>query len=139
MTASNTANRNVIPGRDELTARARAIQPLLLEHAAKTDAMRRLPDEVNEALTEAGFFRLVTPRRFGGYGTSLRGVTEVVETLGAGDASAAWLVALSRGAGSLVGRASVQAQQELFGSNPDLRIAGGGDPSVAVRVDGECA
>ena len=136
MTASNTANRNVIPGRDELTARARAIQPLLLEHAAKADAMRRLPDEVNEALTDAGFFRLVTPRRFGGYEASLRVVTEVAEMLGAGDASAAWLVALSAGAGALVGRASVQAQQDLFGSDPNLRVAGGFAPAVAVRVDG---
>jgi 3-hydroxy-9,10-secoandrosta-1,3,5(10)-triene-9,17-dione monooxygenase len=66
----------------------------------------------------------------------LRVVTEVAETLGAGDASAAWLVALTAGAGSIVGRASVRAQQELFGSGPDLRLAGGFAPAVAVRVDG---
>jgi alkylation response protein AidB-like acyl-CoA dehydrogenase len=60
------------------------------------DAGRCLPDAVNAALTEAGFFRLLTPQRFGGYETSLRSVTEVAETLGAGDASAAWLVAIPR-------------------------------------------
>jgi hypothetical protein len=36
------------------------------------------------------------PQRFSGYETSLRSVTEVAETLGAGDASAAWLVAIPR-------------------------------------------
>jgi 3-hydroxy-9,10-secoandrosta-1,3,5(10)-triene-9,17-dione monooxygenase len=136
MTSSDTRNGNVIPGREELVARAHALQPLLREYAAKTDAGRCLPDEVNAALTEAGFFRLLTPQRFGGYETSLRSVIEVAETLGAGDASAAWLVALTAGAGSLVGRASVRAQQELFGSGPDLRLAGGFAPAVAVRVDG---
>ena len=136
MTSSHTRNGNLIPGREELVGRAHALQPLLREYAAKTDAGRCLPDAVNAALTEAGFFRLLTPQRFGGYETSLRTVIEVAETLGAGDASAAWLVALAAAAGSLVGRASVQAQQELFGSDPDLRVAGGFAPAVAVRVDG---
>jgi hypothetical protein len=64
MTSSDTRNGNVIPGRDELVARAHALQPLLREYAAKTDAGRCLPDAVNAALTEAGFFRLLTPQRF---------------------------------------------------------------------------
>jgi 3-hydroxy-9,10-secoandrosta-1,3,5(10)-triene-9,17-dione monooxygenase len=136
MTSSATRNGNAIPGREELVDRAHGLQPLLREYAAKTDAGRCLPDAVNAALTEAGFFRLLTPQHFGGYEGSLRTVMEVVETLGAGDASAAWLVALTAGAGSLVGRASVRAQQELFGSGPDLRLAGGFAPAVAVRVDG---
>ena len=136
MTSSDTRNGNEIPGHNDLVARAAALQPLLREYAAKTDAGRCLPDAVNAALTEAGFFRLVTPQRFGGYDASLRTVMEVVETLGAGDASAAWSVAIATVASSMAGRASVQAQQELFGSDPDARVAGGGDPAIAVRVDG---
>jgi 3-hydroxy-9,10-secoandrosta-1,3,5(10)-triene-9,17-dione monooxygenase len=136
MTSSDTLNDNIIPGRQELVARARALQPLLRVYAAKTDAGRCLPDEVNDALTDAGFFRLLTPQRFGGYETSLRIVTEVTEALGAGDASAAWLVSIAAVAGSLAGRASAEAQQELFGSDPDVRVAGGLDPAAAVRVDG---
>jgi 3-hydroxy-9,10-secoandrosta-1,3,5(10)-triene-9,17-dione monooxygenase len=136
MTSSDTRNGNEIPGHTDLVARAAALQPVLHEYAAKTDAGRCLPDAVNAALTEAGFFRLVTPQRFGGYDASLRTVMEVVETLGAGDASAAWSVAIATVASSIAGRASVQAQQELFGSDPDARVAGGGDPAIAVRVDG---
>ena len=80
MTSSATRNGNAIPGREELVDRAHGLQPLLREYAAKTDAGRCLPDAVNAALTEAGFFRLVTPQRFGGYETSLRTVIEVAET-----------------------------------------------------------
>ncbi len=74
MTSSDTRNGNLIPKREELVGRAHALQSLLREYAAKTDAGRCLPDEVNAALTEAGFFRLLTPQRFGGYETSLRSV-----------------------------------------------------------------
>src|ERR1700752_289723 len=116
MTSSDTRNGNEIPGHTDLVGRAHALQPLLREYAAKTDAGRCLPDAVNAALTEAGFFRLVTPQGFGGYDASLRTVMEVIETLSAGDASAGWLVSIATVASSIAGRASVQAQQELFGS-----------------------
>ena len=108
MTSSDTRNGNVIPGRGELVTRAHGLQPRLREYAAKTDAGRCLPDAVNAALTEASFFRLLTPQCFGGYETSLRSVTKVAETLGAGDASAAWLVAIAAVAGASAGRGSAQ-------------------------------
>jgi 3-hydroxy-9,10-secoandrosta-1,3,5(10)-triene-9,17-dione monooxygenase len=137
MTASSKAlSRNDIPDRAELVARAAALQPLLIEHAAKIDADRRLPDEVNTALTEAGMFRLLTPKRLGGYEADMRTVLEVIETLGVADASAAWLVAIATSASSMIGRASKQAQDEVWGTNPDARVAGSGDPGSAVRVDG---
>jgi 3-hydroxy-9,10-secoandrosta-1,3,5(10)-triene-9,17-dione monooxygenase len=134
--SSKALSGNAIPDREELVARAVALQPLLIEHAAKIDADRRLPDEVNTALTDAGMFRLFTPKRLGGYGADLRTVMEVIETLGVADASAAWLVAIASNASWLIGRVSKQAQDEVFGTNPDARVAGSGDPAGAVRVDG---
>ena len=136
MTSSHTRNGNLIPGRDELVGRADALQPLLREYAAKTDAERCLPDAVNAALDRGGFLPPSDSAALRWLRNQSADCHEVAETLGAGDASAAWLVALAAAAGSLVGRASVQAQQELFGSDPDARVAGGCDPVVAVRVDG---
>ena len=49
------------PSHRELVARARALQPLLGEHAAEGELLGRLPDTVSDALTEAGMFRLLTP------------------------------------------------------------------------------
>jgi 3-hydroxy-9,10-secoandrosta-1,3,5(10)-triene-9,17-dione monooxygenase len=134
--AAQDKTGNGILDREELVARALALQPLLREHAAKIDADRRLPDEVNTALTEAGMFRLLNPERLGGYEADMRTVMEVIEALGVADASTAWLVAVGTAASSLIGRASKQAQDEVFGSDPDARVAGGGDPAIAVRVDG---
>jgi len=64
------------------------LQPLLARHAG--DINRRRPDEVIDALTQAGLFRMLTPRRFGGYAVAPRTVVEVSETLAMTDASAGW-------------------------------------------------
>ena len=66
MTAAAKAKTgNGILDREELVDRALELSPLLREHAPKIDADRRLPDEVNTALTEAGMFRLLNPERLG--------------------------------------------------------------------------
>jgi alkylation response protein AidB-like acyl-CoA dehydrogenase len=113
-----------------------ALQPLLREHAGTGDADRRQADAVIAGLTEAGLFRLFTPSRFGGFETDLRTVLEVTEALGEADGSAAWLVSVASVAAWMTGFASVQAQQDIFGPDPDARIAGGSAPAPARRVSG---
>ena len=131
-----TAGADELPSRAELVARALALQPLLRERAAKGDAERRLADEVSLALTEAGLFRMLTPRRLGGYESDLRTVLEVTEKLGAADASASWLVAVATVASWITGLASERAQDDVFGADPDAKVAGGSAPAPARRVPG---
>ncbi|KAA0092656.1 oxidoreductase [Mycolicibacterium sp. P1-18] len=121
---------------EELVARAVALQPLLRQHAGYGDVHRRQPDEVVEALTEAGLFGLLVPRRFGGQQASLRTLLDVTEALGEVDGSAAWVVSLGAVAGWLVGLASERAREDVFGEDPDARIAGSITPTPAQRVDG---
>ena len=121
--------------RAELVARAVALQPLLREHAGQMDAERHLADEVNAALVDAGMFRLLTPKRLGGYEADLRTTVEVVSTLGEADGSVAWLVAVGTGASWLLGMVSSDAQDAVFGADPDARLAGAFTPGVARRVD----
>jgi len=52
-----------IPTREELVSRARALQPLLREHAATGDTERKASDAAIDAVTAAGFFRLLSPRQ----------------------------------------------------------------------------
>jgi 3-hydroxy-9,10-secoandrosta-1,3,5(10)-triene-9,17-dione monooxygenase len=125
-----------IPGRDELVARAAALQPLLRDHAVEMDAQRRLTDEVVGALVDAGVFRMRRSKRLGGYETDLHVVTEVIETIGAADVSAAWLVALEAVSNWLVGRTSKRAQEEVFGADPDAHVSGSDHPGLGRRVKG---
>jgi 3-hydroxy-9,10-secoandrosta-1,3,5(10)-triene-9,17-dione monooxygenase len=120
----------------ELVSRAVALQPLLREYAATGDITRRTPDEVMNALTGAGFFRLLTPSRFGGYGASTRTVLDVVSALGEADGSAAFLVGLFATNAWVNGHASERALQEIYGADPDARFAGNISPVPGRRVEG---
>ncbi|WAC89686.1 acyl-CoA dehydrogenase family protein [Mycobacterium sp. Aquia_213] len=125
-----------LPTHEAVVAQARALQPILGKHAATAEALRRLPDPVNAALTNAGMFRLQTPKRFGGYGAGVRTVLEVGEALAEADASASWLVVLGATGSWMGARYSPPAQEEFFGVNPDARFAGSTHPGRAQRVPG---
>lgn len=125
------------PSREELLTRVRALRPLLNEHCAEGELLRRMPDAVSDALTEAGLFRLLTPIRYGGYACNLRTVTKVTETLAEMDASASWLVALGATAAWAVSAwGSLEAQEEIFGPNPDIRLAATATRGTARPADG---
>ena len=47
-------------------AAAKALLPELAARANEMDEARRLPADLARTMAEAGVFRLVTPRRFGG-------------------------------------------------------------------------
>ncbi|WP_234020724.1 acyl-CoA dehydrogenase family protein [Streptomyces sp. 142MFCol3.1] len=75
----------------DLVARAKGLQPLLRRRAAQGESDRAVTEEVVEAMAQAGVFRLLTPRRYGGHQTDLRTLTEVSEALGTADGSTAWV------------------------------------------------
>lgn len=119
-----------------LLDRAVALQPLLRAHAQKMDAGRLITDEVNDALVEAGMFRLLTPARLGGCEAGLRAAVEVVATLGEADGSVAWLVGVGNSTAALFSRVSESAQRAVFGFDPGARLAGSLTPATATRVPG---
>ncbi len=123
--------------RAELVARAVALQPLLREQAARGESDRVLPVEIVDALAEAGVFRLLTPRRYGGYETDLRTLTEVSEALGEGDGSAAWVGMIISVTNWLACLFPDKAQEEVFGTDPDARVTGVAAPmGMGERVPG---
>jgi alkylation response protein AidB-like acyl-CoA dehydrogenase len=118
-------------------ARAVALQPLLRDQAARGESDRVLPAEVVDALAEAGVFRLLTPKRYGGYETDLRTLTEVSEALGEGDGSAAWVGMIIAVTNWLACLFPDKAQEEVFGADPDARVTGVAAPTgMGERVPG---
>ncbi|MFI1995353.1 acyl-CoA dehydrogenase family protein [Actinoplanes sp. NPDC020271] len=123
--------------REELVARAEALQPLLRAHAAATETNRRVPDEVIDAIAEAGLFQLTTPRRYGGLQTELRTVLDVSAALAEGDGSTSWVVTLVNVCNWLTSLFPGKAQDDVFGDNPGARVTGVLSPtSTATRTDG---
>src|SRR3978361_2006692 len=71
-------------------ARARALIPLLQSAAARSEAANELPPDVRDAMFDAGMFKLLLPRAFGGYELKPTDYIQCVEAIAQGDASAAW-------------------------------------------------
>lgn len=112
------------PDLSELIERARALQPLLRKNTIENEKNRRTCDENIEAIREAGLFRLMVPKRLGGYEGSLRAHLEISAVLGEACGGTAWVVALTNVCAWFTGLFSEQAQNEVFGANPDARVAG---------------
>jgi alkylation response protein AidB-like acyl-CoA dehydrogenase len=64
---------------------------VLAEHAAEAERLRRPVDEVIEALRRSDLFRLMVPRKYGGFELDLDTFLEVGLALAEGDASMAWV------------------------------------------------
>lgn len=112
------------PSLSELVERARALQPLLRKNTVENEKNRRTCDENIQAIQDAGLFRLMVPKRFGGHEGSLRAHMEVSAALGEACGGTAWVVALTNVCAWFTGLFCEQAQNEVFGANPDARVAG---------------
>ena len=121
----------------ELVERAKALRPLLQKNAAKTEEDRRVAEENIQAIADAGLFRITVPRRYGGYEVSIHTKLEVSAALAEGCGSTAWAVTLINVCNWLVSLHPQKAQDEVFGADPNARVAGVLAPTAKTRrVDG---
>jgi 3-hydroxy-9,10-secoandrosta-1,3,5(10)-triene-9,17-dione monooxygenase len=120
---------------DELVARAAAMRATLRSRQAQCEAEGRLPDETNREMVEAGFFRVLQPRRFDGYELGLEAFLRIAVELSRGCPSSGWVYALTAGHAHTVTMWPEQGQVELFGDG-DFRGPLSNLPARAVAVDG---
>ncbi|MDB6063683.1 MAG: Acyl-CoA dehydrogenase [Verrucomicrobiaceae bacterium] len=133
----STAGYNTAADR-ELIGRARELQPLLLKTAAQADRDRRLPDEVFNAMTDAGFWEMAAPRRWGGLGTSATAMAQVGAELGKGNPSAGWVYTVLHGTTWVASLGPDALQEAIFGSSDEHPVICGiaNPPGTADEVDG---
>ncbi|MBB2911036.1 alkylation response protein AidB-like acyl-CoA dehydrogenase [Streptosporangium becharense] len=112
-----------VPGHAELVARAAGLRADLWADAAESERTRRLTGRVVSGITEAGLTRLMTPRRLGGYQTSIRTLLDVTAELGRGCCSAGWVTGVLNAGNFVVSLFPETAQDEVWGTNPDARTA----------------
>lgn len=123
----------------ELHAYAKELVPTLKQRAKETAALGRLPEETIAALEAGNLMTMTTPRAYGGQQVSVRTFLDVVAELGRGDASVAWVTALTNVttwcAASFFGE---EAAKEVFGGDEPARVVGVLSPRKAVvkKVEG---
>ncbi len=117
-------------------ARAESVVALLDAAAGRIEAAREMPADVLAALHEARLFRLLLPKSLGGDALDLRSHVAVMETVAAGDASAAWVMGQGAGCALAAAFLAPEAARRWFGA-PDAVLAwGAGIQGKAVRVEG---
>ncbi|MFF2542598.1 acyl-CoA dehydrogenase family protein [Kitasatospora sp. NPDC058063] len=99
----------------EIIARAEAIAPLLVPRQAETEQRTYYAQDTHEAFAGAGFYRILVPKRYGGYEFGIDTFLRVAMTLARGCPSTGWMYCL--GATHALPAASLfdeRAQAELF-------------------------
>lgn len=134
MTTTADTRQTTVASAAPLMERATALVPLLRDNAARTEADRRVTEENIQALADAGLFRLAVPRRFGGHETDFRTFLNVTAELARGCGSTAWVTTLVNVCNWMVGLYPEQAQQEVWGENPDARVCGVLAPGATSRA-----
>ena len=72
--------------------RVRALLPALRERAAHAEQLRRLPDETVADFQEAGLFRCLQPKRYGGFELDPSILYQAIIEIGAVCGSSAWVL-----------------------------------------------
>jgi 3-hydroxy-9,10-secoandrosta-1,3,5(10)-triene-9,17-dione monooxygenase len=104
-------------------ARTRALVPQLRERAARTEELRRLPSETEQDLHEAGLFRILQPKRFGGSELDYVALIDCADLLGQADASVAWNFANLASHHWMLGMFEPKAQDLVWNKDADVLIA----------------
>lgn len=109
----------------EAIERAHALIPVLRERAARTEAARCLLPETVADLDRSGLMRIMQPRRWGGMELDFISILDITDIIGRGCASTAWTLANIAIHHWMLALYEEEAQQEIWGANPDAYIASG--------------
>lgn len=114
-----------------------ALLPELADVADETEAAHRLPSRIVDKLRQAGIFRMMVPKEYGGDQLSQAQAVAVIEALGAVDASAAWTAMVGFGFNVMMSRFPRSTAATVYASGPDALTRGALAPiGAAIAADG---
>ena len=121
----------------DLVARARALVPVLRERAEQAATLCRVPDETIRDFQDAGLFRILQPKQYGGYELDPETFYAVQTTLAEGCMSSAWVFGVVAVHNWQLALFDAQAQADVWGERDDTLIASSYMPKAEVTpVDG---
>lgn len=109
------------PTIDDLIARARDLRPRLRALQAETEERTYPSAETYALFKAAGFFRVMTPRMFGGYAMSLQDFYRLVIEIARGCPSTGWWYALGAAHSvQICSYCAPETQAKVFAFDPDF-------------------
>lgn len=110
-------------GYEEMMSRVRALKPVLAQRAEDCERLRRLPDETERDLHEAGLFRVVQPKRVGGAELDVRIFVDAAAEMARVCPSTAWNFGNLASHHWMLGYGDPRLQDEIWDVSPDTLIA----------------
>jgi 3-hydroxy-9,10-secoandrosta-1,3,5(10)-triene-9,17-dione monooxygenase len=139
MTPGKTASPNQ-PSPQWLIAEATEIAKQLRNEQDESDARGCYSEAIHRRLLEGGFYRILQPRMFGGFGTDCETYIRVIMELSQGHPGGGWCYTLASSHALVLGsHFSEEAQRELFAPEGDFRAAYAAGPAgmpTFERTDG---
>ncbi|MEY2925893.1 MAG: hypothetical protein RL367_370, partial [Pseudomonadota bacterium] len=123
-----------IPSANDLVDRARAMIPTLKARARQCVADRNVPAETIAEMQEAGFFRILQPKRWGGYEMSPNVFFDVQKLLAQGCMSTGWMYGVIGCHPYELALFHDRAQQEVWGAESAMLVSSTYQPVGQVEV-----
>ncbi len=121
----------------DLLQRAADMVPILREREAAARQAGQVSDETIQAFTDAGFFRVLQPRRYGGYELPPSVYAGITRTLAQGCMASAWVYGVVAVHNWQLALFDDRAAQDVWGEDDSVRISSSYMPVGKVeRVDG---
>jgi 3-hydroxy-9,10-secoandrosta-1,3,5(10)-triene-9,17-dione monooxygenase len=120
---------------EAMIARAREMRGMLRARQAECERAGRILPATNDAFVKAGFYRIMQPRRFGGYEFDVATFHRVMIEIARGCPSSGWVLALTAGHPLILARFEERAQIEAYGADGEFRAPASGAP-VSIQRDG---
>ena len=126
-----------IPTSEELVARAAAMVPALRARADEIEKARQVPADVVQMFKEAGFFRILQPKAYGGWEMNPIVFMRVLGELGRGCCASAWIMMILGVHNWEFGMMDDRAAQDVWGEDDETIIASSYPPMGDItKVEG---
>lgn len=124
----STTAPDSIPTHEEMVARAKAMIPTLKERARKCVTDRDVPAESIAEFQKAGFFKILQPKRWGGYEMHPNVFYDVQKTLAEGCMSTGWMFGVVGCHPYELALFHDEAQQEVWGEDTSTLVSSSYQP-----------
>lgn len=116
-------DNEAVPTEREILERARALIPMLRERAEQVERDRKVSAETIEAFKNAGFFKILQPRKFGGWEMHPSVFYKVLWELGRGCGSSGWDMMVLGVHQWEYGLMDPRAAEDVWGEDPSVITA----------------
>ena len=109
-------------------------------HAEQAEKARKIPEHIYRELVGRGFFRILLPRRYGGFEFEPAVAARVVMELAAGCGSTGWVTSCAMSHQWMVAQFPLACHEEVWRDRPDQLVVTSFSPAgECVRRDGGSA